>query len=285
MKGLVNFLVAFGALLVGGPFVGCSPTLPPPPRPAASAYTADLGRPPRAGDFILLERCGCRLLWIEGGEFEMGSIAGRPDEQPVSRQRVRGFWLGSHEVTNQQFGGFWKSRASGEPYPASGERADNSLPVTGITFEEARDFAAYVGGRLPSELEWEYAARAGFGLEYPTASGRLSHALANYWGRADRDRWLESPAPPGSFPPNPWGIFDLAGNAWEWTSSLYRPYPYRAVDGREDLRSHEMGVLRGGSWQYDGSYLRSSRRYPFRRHLRLDYAGLRLARSGPEVDF
>ncbi len=284
-----SFCIA-ASLGASGLMVAClRPVAHPAAHPAATSAAAPalalaewhvgLGRPPRAGDFIRNAKDGSVLLWVPGGRTKIGDDDGPPEERPAHEQLVRGFWLGRFEVTNEQFRRFWKGKRRAVPYPAAGALASPERPVSGLTWEEAGEYCRWAGVRLPTEAEWEHAARASRLLEYATASGELSHDLANYWGVGGRDLWLEESAPVGSFPPNPWGFHDMAGNAWEWTSSLYRPYPYQRTDGREDPGPREFRVLRGGSWQYGAATLRAAHRYPFRMHLRLDYAGLRVART------
>lgn len=268
-------------LAAGGSLSSCAGAAEPAgkPRLVLTEWSPALARAPLAGDMLRHRKDGSVLIWIPGGEFTMGASGRKDDERPAHRTRVLGFWLGRFEVTNAQFRVFWKQRFRPDPYPAFGALGVDALPVSGVTWEEAVEYCRWAGLRLPTEAEWEFAAKGGRDQEFGTATGRVSHDLANYWGTGGADRWLEEPAPVGSFPPNAFGIYDLSGNVWEWTSSLYRAYPYSATDGREDPLPKELRVLRGGSWQYNAQMLRSADRYPFRMHLRLDYAGIRVAKS------
>ena len=132
--------------------------------------------------------------------------------------------------------------------------AANTRPVVGVTWHDAVAYCKWAGGRLPTEAEWEYAARGGKQYEYGTATGEISPDLANYWGQ---NKWKHT-APVGSFPPNPFGLHDMAGNAWEWCSSVYKPYPYKADDGREAPEADGRRVLRGGSWSDHSGDLRAA---------------------------
>lgn len=226
--------------------------------------------PRRAGETWTNPRDGMVFVWIPGGEFQMGNAtSGKSDEKPVHRVRVEGFWLGKFEVTNQQYAqalqawgnlpglipGFWKDPQFNAP----------RQPVVGITWKDAVRYCKWAGVRLPTEAEWEYAAKAGQGLPYGTATGKVNRDLANYRGRGEgnqRDRF-DQPAPIGSFPPNPWGVCDLAGNVDEWVSSLYKPYPFRAGDGRENPRDPGRRVFRGGSWAGGASGLSATSRNGF----------------------
>ena len=214
------------------------------------------------------------LIWTPGGTFTMGSDKGDPDEKPPHRITIAGFWLGAFEVTNAQYARFLNATGGEEPmFWKSPGYSDPRQPVVGLTWAEAKQYAAWAGLRLPTEAEWEYAAAAGRQLRYPTATGTISHDLANYRGTAGKDRW-KGPAPVGSFPPTPLGLFDMAGNAWEWTSSYYLPYPFSPKNERGS-----MSVMRGGAWFFGERYQTTTYRRRFAKHLEYDYAGLRLALS------
>lgn len=228
---------------------------------------------------------GSELVWIPGGEFYMGSNEGDPDERPVHRVRVEGFWLGRYEITNQQYAKFLQATG----YPEKPDFWDDpkfnkpNQPVVGVKFHAALAYCRWAGLRLPTEAEWEYAAAAGAKqLRYGTATGEISHDLANFAGAQGRDVYDDAPAPVGKFPPNPFGLYDMAGNAWEWTSSLWRPYPYRADDGREDLEAFGFRVMRGGCWHFGPFHCRVSSRHRHMEHLRYDYVGFRVALSASE---
>lgn len=228
---------------------------------------------------------GAEMVWIPGGTFRMGSNKWF-GAQPVHAQSVRGFWMYRKEVTNAQFSDFLNSLSGqlearggmvnyqGEPicnlvsagYEGWQDRIRRndgkfsvaagyeSHPVVLMTWYGALAYSKWARGRLPTEAEWEYAARGGKQLIYGTATGEISHDLANYGdGNFGKDQWSDT-APVGSFPASPFGLYDMAGNVWEWCSTLYQWYPYSATDGREDLRADVVRggrVVRGGGWRYD----------------------------------
>jgi len=223
---------------------------------------------------------GSVLVWIPGGRFRMGSDRYDKDERPSHQVTVEGFWLGKYEVTNRQYDRFLRK----EDYPEPGYWNDEEInqpdkPVTAVKFYEVLGYCEWARLRLPTEAEWEYAASCGGRFEYGTADGTIGNDLANYWGTGGRDTWLETPAPVGSFAPNAFGLYDMAGNVWEWTSSIYLEYPYMRSDGRENLATRRHRVMRGGSWQFGPEYCRVSHRHHFAMHLRYDYVGFRVAKS------
>jgi len=139
-----------------------------------------------------------------------------------------------------------RATGHGEPwYWNNAEYNEPQQPVIGVTWEDAQAYCEWAGARLPTEEEWEYAASGGQQLLFPTSTGELSHDVANYEGVWGRDRW-EKTSPVGSFPANPFGLFDMAGNAWEWCSGWYDRYPGSTHSNRNYGRKYR--IFRGGSF-------------------------------------
>jgi formylglycine-generating enzyme required for sulfatase activity len=183
---------------------------------------------------------GAEMALVPPGCFLMGRENGSNDESPVYRQCFdKPFWIDRYEVTNQAFG-------------SEGYFRGDQRPRDAVTWVEARDYcAARSGARLPTEREWEYAARGPDHLIYPWSDdfveensvhiGNSNDQSADVGSRPAGDSWV--------------GASDLIGNLWEWVSSLYQGYPYVSDDGRENPDSSDPRVLRGGSWGVDSSLL------------------------------
>ncbi len=205
------------------------------------------------------------LGWIRipappGGQFMMGCAPGDRDCQKGGERHtasvLRDFDIMSHEVTVDQFRRFVDAQSTiiervllpkGVIMKEQPEWSQDTHPVVYVSWDDARDFCAFARGRLPTEAEWEYAARGGDADAIYPWGNAYSPDQANGAGVAGQDKWQHS-APVGSFPPNGNRLYDMIGNVWEWTSSLYRDYPYRSDDGREDPTSPKARVVRGGSW-------------------------------------
>lgn len=211
------------------------------------------------------------MVLIPGATITLGRNDGPADERPAHRVAVASFRLDRREVTNAEYAAFLN--AVGGFHNAQGRRiydADDgdarihrrdgrwradaghaAQPVNEATWFGARDYCARRGARLPTEAEWERAARGVEGRRYP-------------WGDAPPDAtrarfgigWMKT-LPVGSLPAGatPEGVLNLAGNVHEWTSSLYLPYPYSATDGREDHDSEAPRVTRGGAADSDADSL------------------------------
>lgn len=321
------------------------------------------GEPPSSS-----ERLAGEEVWIPGGAFSMGSTdpLARPDEQPVHRVRVSGFWIDRTEVTNRQYDAFvratgyvtvaerpivWEDLAAqlppGTPHPGEEALRPGSLvfeepaepvpldrfdlwwvwtpgacwrapegpgtdlqgrwdhPVVHVAYEDAAAFAAWAGKRLPTEAEWEFAARGGLeGAPFAWGSEPLTPERCNVWTgsfpnqNSAADGFART-APVGSYPANGFGLHDVAGNVWEWCSDFFDPRTYarRAAEGEEavdpagpsesvDPRapfSKVSRVQRGGSFLCNDSYCasyRPSARMASAQDTGLSHLGFRCVRDG-----
>ena len=194
---------------------------------------------------------GIDMVLVPGGCFQMGD-PNLDFAAPVHEQRFNApYWISLYPVTNAQYLEAVQDGICRFPaYIGDSDFNDPQQPVVGISWFDAMCFAEWAGMRLPTEAEWEYAARGPDGLIWPWGNN-FDPQSATYDGNTDG-----RPAPAiGHFSSASWvGARDMSGNVWEWTSTIYDlnnyPYPYWFGDGREELtRSDVSRVVRGGSWQ------------------------------------
>jgi formylglycine-generating enzyme required for sulfatase activity len=154
------------------------------------------------------------------------------------------------EVTNAQYARCVAAGACARPTDVQYDKPEYAAhPVTGVSWSQADAYARWAGGRLPTEAEWEKACRGTDGRIYPWA-GEWDPSKANtYEGGSGHTTPVGAYSQKGG--DSPYSAADMAGNVWEWTSSLYQPYPYVADDGREDRETNGFGVLRGGAYGSD----------------------------------
>ena len=183
---------------------------------------------------------GAEMVWIPGGTFQMGSDKGQKDEKPMHQQKVAGFWMYRHDVTVAQFRKFCESTK--RQMPAAPDWGQIDDPIVNVSWTDSIAYCEWAKVRLPTEAEWEYAARGGKQFEYGTSTGQIDDKLANFGGKN------KGAKPVGSYPPNPFGLYDMAGNVCQWCSSFPQAYPYRSDDGRENLTASGHRVVRGGCW-------------------------------------
>ena len=235
---------------------------------------------------------GAEMALIPGGEFFMGSDSKDLPDAPLHKVHVSGFYLDRYEVTNRQFAVFLNTvkppeTKGGERWSWVVLRSDLQLeerqewwpteiiydertasyapfpnfedyPVLSVSWYAADAYCRWAGKRLPTEAEWERAARGGlekkeypWGNEIPTG------------GVIFERRWMSNSNPPptepvGNWHPNGYGLYDMAGNVWEWCSDWYNPNYYKKSP-RKDPKGPEVGIekaLRGGSWFNSAYYLR-----------------------------
>jgi formylglycine-generating enzyme required for sulfatase activity len=247
----------------------------------ASGNDPDVRRPI---EDLMREISGQGVVWVEAGEFVMGCTEGdaecQDDEKPPHRRAVDRFFLDATEVTVAQFRAY--AFAAEYHVPPTPSFEQSSLhPVVNVSWEEAQAYCEWVGARLPTEAEWEYAARAGqTDWKYPTGT-EIDHELANFQGVGGRDKWTRT-APVTSFAPNQWGLFEMAGNVWEWCAD---PYTANYIENQGD-GSLIAGakVLRGGSWLGRDSYMRVSSRIWYLPTRHMFNIGFRCARDVTEPD-
>jgi formylglycine-generating enzyme required for sulfatase activity len=257
---------------------------------------------------------GLEMVLIPAGEFVMGDPNGAPDELPLTAVKLdRPYWIGKVEVTNEQYAEFDPTHESRFEHKGSWwfNRWDRGWPlnspqqpVVRVSQTEALAFCRWLSERsgakvtLPTEAQWEYACRAGTDTRLSfgdTDTDFSTHANLADWTIRDLVYDVRNQYPPdiaprdgrfndgalvtsdvGQFKPNPWGLHDMHGNAWEWTRSAYRSYPYSELDGRNDPGDSDTVVARGGSWYDRPLRSRSSYRLNYPAWQKVHNVGLRV---------
>jgi len=215
---------------------------------------------------------------IKGGVFEMGDKfnVGDGDEKPVHEVTLTDYYLSTTEVTVGQYKKYCIATNTAMPEQESYSR--DNYPIVFVTWFEARKFCEWVGGFLPTEAQWEYAASSrGLTFKYPTGN-TIDHSKANYSGTRKKDRWKKC-SPVAKFPPNSLGIYDLAGNVYEWCYDYYKGdyYSMPAYENPRGPATSIFKVLRGGSWYHDKEKLRCSDRFRYMPVARVSFVGFRVA--------
>ncbi len=231
---------------------------------------------------------GSRLVHVPAGVFRMGNDAGPPPERPAHTVTLDGFFIAQHPVTNAQYRRFVTATGHRVPFlddaRAARENGDGQRrrppdgrgahPVVLVSWHDARAYCRWAGGRLPTEAEWEKAARGGLvGKNYPWGD-EIRRDSANY----------DNPAgttPVGKYPPNGYGLSDMAGNVWEWVADWYAPEYYATSPDRNPHgpQTGRVKVLRGGAWLLFPEFCRVSYRFRNNPDFRFNLIGFRLARS------
>lgn len=254
--------------------------------PATEPLNLDLGN-----------RVSLELTWIPAGDFMMGTDNTNSDEWPRHRVTIgHGFWMGIHEVTQAQ----WQQVMGENPSQFKGP----NHPVERVSWEDARDFLKRLNrlaatqlpadhqARLPTEAEWVYACRAGTQTEFwfgddPAELSKYgnfadaSEKTELSWRDMQHDDHFSGTAPVGSFPPNPWGLYDMHGNVWEWCEDWYGPYPTNAVTDPLGPEKGRRKVIRGGGWGVTAEDCRSANRYRFKPEVNGANIGLRVSIAPP----
>lgn len=301
--------------------VTTDPTLTPTrtPAPTRTPTTTPAQPPAQAGEIRTVSRGDVEVeqAFVPAGSFMMGSENGKDDEGPVHEVALDAFWIDRTEVTNAQFEMFvadtgYQTTAEREGggytytnnnwdytegadwlHPQGAASTLNGLsqhPVVLVSWDDATEFCEWASGRLPTEAEWEYAARGPESLAYPWGAGfdgtRLNFCDRNCpFDYADQsvDDGYEFTAPVMSYTNGAsWiGAQDMAGNVWEWVEDWYGDYGSLLQKNPEGPSSGEYRVLRGGAWSdYSGDFnARSSNRNDFEPDYHYDFMGFRCAQD------
>ena len=236
-----------------------------------------------------------RFIRVPAGEFDMGSEDGDEDERPVHRVSVDAYYLSTHEITNEQYAEFLSATGHAAPsvrelprvVTAPDELSFRELanayawrngmfptekhdhPVTLISFGDAVAYSAWLSTRvglairLPTEAEWERAARGGLeGQRYPWGDD-IDPSRANFLADPSLKKHASTRSV-GSYPPNDFGLYDMSGNVWEWVSDGYRADASRdgTLRNPRGLTEAALRLVRGGSWvTHDVAQLRCAHRH------------------------
>ncbi len=223
------------------------------------------------------------IEWVDipAGTFTMGSPTSealRDVNEIQHKVTLSAFKMSKYEVTFEQYDDFCKAKGKERPSDAGWGRENR--PVINVSWEEANAFAKYMGCRLPTEAEWEYACRAGTDAHFNTGIC-LNSDQANYGGNypmewCTKGEYRGKTMPVGSFAPNAWGLYDMHGNVWEWCGDWYGDYSSSAQTNPKGPSSGSYRVIRGGCWDSYARYCRSAFRSYYTPDFRYYYIGFRL---------
>jgi serine/threonine-protein kinase len=246
--GLAAFLVA------------CQPSLLTNPSPL-------LTKPPETVEQQISDKDGMVLLYVPAGEFLMGSAetdsGANNDEKPQHRVYLDAFWIDQTEVTNAMYAKCVQAGACQPPSSTAsytfhayyGDSQYDRYPVAWITWERARSYCEWAGRRLPTEAEWEKAARGTDGRLYPWGNAAPNPTLLNFKAEVG-DTTAVGNYPTGA---SPYGVLDMAGNLWEWVADWYDHsyYPRSPVRNPAGPSPQAYHACRGGSWNSAAEMVRA----------------------------
>jgi len=225
---------------------------------------------------------GASMVLVPAGEFLMGSNDGDASEKPERRVHVDAFYIDKYEVTTTHYSKFLQETGQEQPYKWDevSQVRDGDRPVIGVTWHGADAYCAWAGKRLPTEAEWEKAARGTDGRKYPWGNEEPTSRHANFNKSSWNGYATLTAVTDHEAGKSPYGIYDMAGNVWEWVADWYGGN-YNSSPSRNPTgpASGQFRALRGGSWDDDAGYLRSAARSGDHPTLRVNSVGFRCARD------
>jgi len=226
------------------------------------------------------------IEWVDipAGTFTMGSPKGEMEREKNETQHqvtLSAFKMSKYEITFEQYDRFCE--ATGRKKPDDSGWGRDSRPVMRVSWDDAKAFAEWMGCRLPTEAEWEYACRAGTTTPFYTGTN-LTTEQANYNGnypyyKNPKGAYIDRTVRVGNYEPNPWGLYDMHGNVWEWCSDWLGDYPTLPQTNPQGPSTGTVRVLRGGSWFSYAAYCRSAFRDSRDPNTHYDDFGFRLVLS------
>lgn len=214
------------------------------------------------GSTILREKDGMTMVYVPAGKFNMGSF----NESPVHSVDLDAYWIDKYEISNAQYARCVESGACKKLWAVGsntravyyGNPKYDDYPVIYVTWEQAQTYCLWVGGRLPTEAEWEKAARGTDGRTYPWGEGRPTCSKANI-RISDDELCVGDTSPVTDFEAgaSPYGALNMAGNVWEWVRDWYGTYPEVETKNPFGPLTGEKRVLRGGCWYNDDYFSRT----------------------------
>ena len=239
----------------------------------------------KTGDIYTIPDLSLDMIWVEPGTFDMGSPtteAGRYSEEVQHQVTLtKGFYLGKYEVTQAQYEAIMTGNVDGLSATPSYNSNKPNCPVEQVSWNDIQVFLTRLNAQqsgnipagwayvLPTEAQWEYACRAGTTTAYSWGDS-IKSSDANYNFNFGQTRDV------GKYQANAWGFFDMHGNVWEWTADWYGSYSTASVIDPGGSASGSHRVLRGGSWYFDGTTLRSAKRSNTPPSIRLYDVGFRV---------
>jgi len=297
--GAIIFVVMLGIFVSSNfSFPGFAPASPSPEATQAQTVTPTKTKPAETTSSPsrtptptmtplpsqIVDEIGVPMVLVPAGEFQMGSNNGSNNEQPVHTVYLDDFYMDQYEVTNEQFARCVDANGCthtiGDPYFNNSRYTQN--PVVCVSWGQAQTYCEWRGARLPTEAEWEKAALGSLeGKTYPWGDDAPICKLGAVNGANFRSCSPDGTFPVGSFVPNGYGLYDMAGNVWEWIADwiddgYYSTSPEVNPTGPE---SGSYRLLRGGSWYDDEHSLRSAYRHRFGPDDNDSRVGFRCARS------
>ena len=250
----------------------------PPPPPKERVVEVKVERGLQAGDTRQNPRDREEYAYVPAGKFLMGCVPAtenecKPEEKPQHPVEItRPFWIGQNEVRVASWNLFAQQNRG---YRRKGGEREHLYPVTNVSWEEAQAYCKWAGGRLPTEAEWEYAARAGQQDQAYPGDKKTAREKANFMGIAGSDIY-EDLAPVRVFDPNNWNLYDMSGNVWEWVADTFDAGYYRTAPPRDPTGpgAGKYRVARGGSRASDAA-----------EHLRLSFRRIQEHRDSNILGF